>query len=79
MPDEKAVQARAQTDPWTVMNLAQRLAESGALNLDVPVSNVLKVIERHGPPPGALGWNVLFGDNYVLVYPLKDFDRTAQR
>jgi hypothetical protein len=61
------------------MNLAQRLAESGTLNLEVPVATVLRVIETNGPPPGSLGWNVLFGDNYVLVYPVAGvFERAGQ-
>ena len=61
----------------TITNLARRLAESGVLNLGVPVSDVLKVIETHGPPPGSLGWNVLFGDNYVLVYPVAASERAS--
>ena len=41
--------------------------ESKLINVDVPVSDVLRDIEKNFDPV-VLGWGCLFGSGYILVY-----------
>ncbi len=63
-PHGAAVAARRPTSAQ-IMRFAQT---TGIVNLEATFADALKDIDRSFGPE-ALGWNVLFGDNYVLVYP----------